>query len=1021
MIFVRSVDTPARMRKLCLIVFLVNWMLTGMAQQTSLDHDLRRQWDQAVNWFQEGKAALAYPIFLQLSRETASVIQPRVDPAESDYYRLACGVQLDEGAAVEEATRYILRTNPPSYTHSLSYYLADHHFRAQRYPSAQDLIEDIDPRNLRRDEQIHRQFMLGYTHFIAQRFDRALPCFDSVRTKIQHPDYAAANYYFGFLSLRNQQYEVALASLRLVEEHPEYRSIVPYYIGQIYYLQGKKQDAIQYVEKKLSEPGSQYYELPLKQLLGHAYFEKRAFDKALPLLKDYVERAEKVRREDVYELSYCYHQSAQYAACIPGFRELSGGADSLSQHAMYLLGDAYLKTGDLSSARAAFQFCARNNSYRDQREVSLFQYAKLSYELGYLNEARSGLEQFITEYPRSESLEEAQELMVMVLAGTNDFRQALQWVDRIDRPSASLRRWFPRIWYGRAMELMNDQLLERAQILLDQVIRETSSGNWRSMAQFWSGEIAYRRNDPTAAVSFLNDFLSSSNISVGEVNSANARYTLGYAYLRLANYASAGEQFQLITRNMPGQPSALLQDAWLRAGDCQYMRRDFNKAKGYYERAVLMQWPAADYAQFQLALIAGIKNSTEKIRLLQQIADRYPNSTLLPDTYLEIANTWIAERKFREAIPALDQVIARAKQDRWISQALLMQGICWYNLDNYESSLQRLKELVRRFPNSEESDDALENIRQVYVEMGKPAEFVGYMEQIGKPLEYSLADSLTYLAADRLYQSGSSAAALTALEKYLQEHPHGQHRLKAFDQCAGLQAQQKNWSAARMYFDSILTRRPNRYEENAWRSAARISYFEQNDAAASVRYYSGLLGVTRNQEWSMEARRGIVRAYAQLKDWAGGAESARLLIKEKDATSDDKSIAYTVLAKQAQSTSNWTESIDLYRSVLNFNKGALAAEARYQIGFAYTQLGKWADAEKAAQETIRRSGSYEPWVTKSYLLVGDVYFQQKDYFNAKATYQSVLDNAEDPVLQAEAREKLQKVIDAEKQKTKLDS
>ena len=84
-------------------------------------------------------------------------------------------------------------------------------------------------------------------------------------------------------------------------------------------------------------------------------------------------------------------------------------------------------------------------------------------------------------------------------------------------------------------------------------------------------------------------------------------------------------------------------------------------------------------------------------------------------------------------------------------------------------------------------------------------------------------------------------------------------------------------------------------------------------------------------------------------------------------------------------------------------------------------MSKFTEAEKAAQDTIRRSGSYEPWVTQSFLLIGDVYFQQNDYFNAKATFQSVLENAEDPVLQTEAREKLQKVMEAEKKKTKLDS
>ncbi len=50
---------------------------------------------------------------------------------------------------------------------------------------------------------------------------------------------------------------------------------------------------------------------------------------------------------------------------------------------MYLLGDAYLRTGQKANARNAFLMCARNSSNQKQQEVSQFNYAKLSYELGY--------------------------------------------------------------------------------------------------------------------------------------------------------------------------------------------------------------------------------------------------------------------------------------------------------------------------------------------------------------------------------------------------------------------------------------------------------------------------------------------------------------------------------------------------------------------------------------------------------------------------------------------------------------
>jgi hypothetical protein len=43
-------------------------------------------------------------------------------------------------------------------------------------------------------------------------------------------------------------------------------------------------------------------------------------------------------------------------------------------------------------------------------------------------------------------------------------------------------------------------------------------------------------------------------------------------------------------------------------------------------------------------------------------------------------------------------------------------------------------------------------------------------------------------------------------------------------------------------------------------------------------------------------------------------------------------------------------------------------------------------------------GSYDLWVTKSYLLLGDIYVQQKDLFNAEATYKSIVENATIPEL-----------------------
>jgi len=72
------------------------------------------------------------------------------------------------------------------------------------------------------------------------------------------------------------------------------------------------------------------------------------------------------------------------------------------------------------------------------------------------------------------------------------------------------------------------------------------------------------------------------------------------------------------------------------------------------------------------------------------------------------------------------------------------------------------------------------------------------------------------------------------------------------------------------------------------------------------------------------------------------------------------------------------------------------------------------NAEKAAFETINKSGSYDYWITKAYILLGDVFYKQKDYFNAKATLQSVIENSKITELKTEAQAKLDKVLAEEK-------
>jgi len=218
----------------------------------------------------------------------------------------------------------------------------------------------------------------------------------------------------------------------------------------------------------------------------------------------------------------------------------------------------------------------------------------------------------------------------------------------------------------------------------------------------------------------------------------------------------------------------------------------------------------------------------------------------------------------------------------------------------------------------------------------------------------------------------------------------------------------------------VADKAPNKYAEQSAQQAARISYFELKDYTVSEKYFSLLKSVTSNREVRLDAMRGLLRSQFQLKKWDEAAGNAKELLNEKSISTDDKVLAEMVLAKENQNKAEFTEAIQHYRNVISLSKAAYAAEARYEIAASYMMLDDLKNAEKAAFETINKSGSYDFWITKAYILLGEVFYRQKDYFNAKATLQSVIENSKITELKKEAQEKLDKVVAEEKSVGKSD-
>ena len=1007
-------------QKISILLFATAISLSAFAQPTHAITDPEKKFKDAKELFVKEQFALAYPLFAELKGQypenTASDHAYIND--DVNYYYIVCELKLQQPIAEQEARHYISVVSNEPRRQLLSYHLAKYYFGKEDFSNAINYYERAGLENLSNDEIADAKFEKAYCYFNLKQFAEAKPLFDEIHQMPDNKYYIPANYYYGFISYYDHQFNEALKAFKLVETQEEYKGVVPYYIAEIYYFQGKKDEALRYGESVLGRPGTLFYQKEMNLLIGQLYFEKKNYQKALPLLEAYVNSSDKVSKEIMYELSYCYYDANKLDKAIEGFKQLSTEKDSMGQNSMYLLGDCYLRTNQKANARNAFQYSAYNNSNKLQQQISRFTYAKLSYELGYQDIALSEMKKYLNDYPNSEYDTEAKEILVSLLANTNNFADALQLYESFDKPTPSMQKVYPRILYGRAVELVNDQQLKRADELLNKILALPNSPV-TPYANFWKGEIAYRNNDYDNAIRYLTFYQQANVPSQGEANRDAANYNLGYSWFQKENYTKALGYFEQVAKTVTVTSPAMEQDAFVRSADCYFMNSEFAKANNMYDYVVNNALPQSDYAMFQKAMIAGVKSSTNKINILNSLLKQYPKSNMAADVNMEIALTYIADEKFLMAVPYLNNVLNDPEAGGLKPRAYLKLGLCYYNVDKYDDALSNYQILVQKYPQSTEADEATDIMKNIYVEIGKPNEYIEMMRRNGKSISVSEADSLTYTAAGLKYNANDCNAAIAGFKNYLSRFPDGAYVLEANYFSSECYNAAKDFQNALIGYDYVNSKGINRFFEKATLEAARITYFEQKDYAKAKKYFESLTAGAINQDNQLEGLRGLVRSYYQLKDYAQANDAAKNLLTKKGISTDDKSVAFLVLGKAQQVNNDCGAAIASFKSCAAINKAAWGAEARYEIANCQFSMNNLAAAEKSALAVIKETGSYDIWVTKSYILLGDIFMQQKDYFNAKATYESVAKNSIIPELKAEAQQKLDRAIEEEKAVSKV--
>ncbi len=951
------------------------------------------------------------------------------NPSDDDrarYNTAVAALKANRPGAAEFAQNIKQETVNPTYSERIAFALARHYFRLDKWPEAIAYYEEAGIQNLDNDEVADQKFELAYCYFNNRQFDKARPLFSAIKEIKENRYYMAANYYYGLLCYNENRYDEALASFERVKEEAEYKAVVPYYIAEIYYFKGEKKRAFAQADSLIKGKEQSFYHKELHLLAAQCLFEAEKYAEARPYFEYYYRHAEKIRKEDLYEIAYTYYRLGEWKSAIDKFRMLSDAQDSLGQTSMYLLGDCYLKTFNKASARNAFGICADMSFNRGQQEAAMILYARLSFETGNKDEALRSVNNLLATYPDTKYKDEAQTLLSALLLQTNNYERALDHLQQVKVKDNEYWRVYQKATYGYGVQQFLAGDMNSAETYFGLSLKNPVNPEFERAAYFWRGEVAFHQKRYTDAINYSQNFISrNGNIEVIERISPQATIqhaylNMGYAAMETDNYVAAQDYFSQARQAGKGDHHSAAV-AMLLEADAVFLQKNYTKAITLYEKIIAAGGADADYARYQKAILLGLLGKyNDKIALLESLTTAKPPSVYAGNARYEIALTYLELDNYKSALNSLKLITDKSGDMSLQPKAWMKTGFVYQQMNDVPKAIDAYRHVVVNYPAAEERFAAMEALKGLYIQNNQPGLYSQLLRESGLPsADSSSMDSTFYAAGEAQYAAGKWENAERAFNDYLKNYPNGTFAVKAHYYLGEVSYRMKKYPVAKTHYDMVLATPWNDFSENSARRAAVIA-LDQKDYEAAFKYYSQLRSNITDNFSPEYIYRGLMKSGFYSNRYNDADAYADTLLGMSGASTESTNEAKFFKARILQLTGKDEEAMAIYRAQSGNKNGEMAAESRYHIAEILMKQDHLKEAEEAANETINLSAGFDTWVGKAYLLLADILVKQNDYFNAKALLQSIVKNTKIAELKAEASKKLDEVKKLEKKQSKLE-
>ncbi|MDR1886961.1 MAG: tetratricopeptide repeat protein [Prevotellaceae bacterium] len=861
-----------------------------------------------------------------------------------------------------------------------------------KYRDATEAFGRISASEVPAAERAEYYFKSGYSNYKSGNTDAAVDDFRKI--KDQRNMYAdAALYYYSHIEYEKGNYVTADQGFERLKTNPSYASVVPYYTLQIAFIQKNFDKVITDGEEFLSL-SSESRMGEITRLLAEAYMQKGNIKKAAEYLDKYEKSVSKLTREDYYLKGFIAYRDTNYASAARSFASAAANAkDSLSQMADYHLGDCYIQTNAKQDALGAFMRASQANFDRTVQADAFLNYAKLSLELQN-NEAP--MLAYLEKYPAEINNSDLLTYRAASAAKKGNYSEAIDLLQSIPNLSATELSAIQRLAFAAGADLAKKKDYAKAIAMFDLAINGSVPGtdnSVKALSIYGKANATYALENYGAARTLFQTFINTAG-SFNLPEYSIAHYNIGYCCFKEQNYEQALTWFRkyISFEANASKKTVYLGDCYNRIGDCYFKKRDYRLAADNYSTSESLGISNPDYSALQRGISLGFTAGAEaKINALKHIPRMYPNSSRIPAAYYELGRTYQQQMKYDDAVAAFQSVVSKYRSSPVYPTSLVELGLIELNRGNPDKALAYYQQVVDQFPNSPAAQNAMEGIKDIYMEQNRMDEYISYSNRVGRGISNpSEKDSLIFTAAERLYQTGDCAKALPAMKKYLEDYPAGIFRTSANFYLADCALKQQDYNEALNGYGYVVAQPANEFTETAWSGIARANYNLQNysDAAAA---FAQVKSMAQTPVGKFDAELGLMRSYAAMGDDERAAVSANVVAASAGIAPELKREANLIVGRAYQKSGNYDKAVETFKSLATDLNQAIDAEAQYRLIASYFAQKKYKEAEDEVT-TFGENSRQLYWVAKSFIVLGEIYAIRNNNAQAKATYESVIEN-----------------------------